>query len=328
MGGADVTERSCNDGMYVIEHALLNLWKNKGRNILLGVIIFAIITATVVALAIYNTAGVVIEETRAALQCAVRVAPLRRTAGSGGEITVGGEGRTAGISLEQYLSFAESEFLDGADIKENTRSIDGVEAVFYLKRPEMLPAFETELRNKGLPDAYTVRTDESAFENIADPVESLQNLSFTFLIIILVLGAAIMMLLSLIAIRERKYEIGVLRAMGMKKKRIAVGLCIEVLVITCVCFALGIGAGAALSQHVSDAIMTGQAQSSDTGSTTLADRLNGPDTELPRMIDISLSAVTVFQILGVSLLLATITGVISVSRITKSEPIKILMERV
>ena len=61
--------------MYVIEHALLNLAKNKGRNILLAVIIFAIITATVVALAIFNTAGIVIEETKTALQCAVRIAP-------------------------------------------------------------------------------------------------------------------------------------------------------------------------------------------------------------------------------------------------------------
>ena len=313
--------------MYVIEHALLNLWKNKGRNILLAAIIFAIITATVVALAIYNTAGVVIEETRAALGCAVRLAPQRQTVGSSGAITAGSEEQTAVVSLGQYLSFAESELLDGADIKENSRNVDGVDAVFYLKKPDMLSDFETELRSKGLPDGYLVRTDESAFENIAGPVESLQNLSFTFLIIVLVLGAAIMVLLSVIAIRERKYEIGVLRAMGMKKEKIAIGLWIEIIVITCVCFALGMGAGALLSQSVSDTIMAGQAQSPNTGSTTLADRLSATDSEQTQTIDISLSAITVLQILGVSLLLASIAGVISVSRITKSEPIKLLMER-
>ena len=312
--------------MYVVEHAVLNLWKNKGRNILLGAVIFAIITATVVALAIYNTAGVVIEETRAALMCAVRIAPQRQAVGGGGAITAGGTGQTA-ISLEQYLSFAESEFLDGADIKENSRNADGVEAVFYLKRPDMLSAFETELRNKGLPDGYLVRTDESAFENIAGPVESLQSLSFTFLIIVLVLGAAIMALLSAIAIRERKYEIGVLRAMGMKKKKIAIGLWIEIIIITCVCFALGMGAGAALSQPVSDSIMIGQAQSAKTGSTTLAERISGTDKGQPETIDISPGGVAVIQIFGISILLASIAGVTSVSRITKSEPIKILMNR-
>ena len=313
--------------MYIIEHALLNLGKNKGRNILLGVIIFAIITATVVALAIYNTTGIVLDETRAALQCAVRIAPQRQMVGSGGSITAGGSQREAAISLELYLSFAESEYLDGSDIKESSRSADGVDAVYFLKQPALLAAFETELRGKGLPADYSVRTDESTFDSVAGPVESLQNLALSFLIIVLVLGAVIMLLLSVVAIRERKYEIGVLRAMGMKKKQVALGLLIETIVITCICFALGMSAGTALSQPVSDKIMTGQALSSGAGSTSLADRLSGADHSAPQKIDIAVSGLTTLQILGVSILLAFIAGIISVSRITKYEPIKILMER-
>ncbi|MCL2152785.1 MAG: ABC transporter permease [Oscillospiraceae bacterium] len=314
--------------MYVIEHALLNLGKNKSRNILLGVIIFAIITATVVALAIYNTTGIVLDETRAALQCAVRIAPQRQTVGSGGAIIAGGgQQEAAAVSLEQYLSFAESEFLDGSDIKENTRNVDGTDAVYYLKRPDMLASFEAELRNKGLPENYAVRTDESAFDSVAGPVESLQNLALTFLVIVLALSAVIMSLLSAIAIRERKYEIGVLRAMGMKKKKIALGLWTEIIVITCICFALGMGAGTVLSQPVSDAIMNVQAQSTDTGSTSLADRLNGSDSSTLEKIDIKVGGFTALQILGISILLASIAGIISVSRITKCEPIKILMMR-
>ena len=312
--------------MYVIEHALLNLGKNKGRNILLGVIIFAIITSTVVALAIFNTTGIVLDETRAALQSAVRVAPQRQAVGGGSLVTAGDGQQESAVSLDQYLSFSESEFLDGSDIKENNRNAGGVDAVYYLKRPDMLMAFETELRSKGLPANYTVRTDESAFDSVAGPVESLQNLALTFLIIVLVLGAVIMVLLSAIAIRERKYEIGVLRAMGMKKKTVALGLWTEIIVITCVCFALGIGAGTLLSQPVSDAIMIGQAGPADTGSTSLTDRLNGMDNSAPEKIDIMVSGVTALQILGISVLLASIAGIISVSRITKYEPIQILME--
>jgi len=315
--------------MYVIEHALLNLGKNKGRNILLSVIIFAIITATVVALAIYNTSGIILEETRTALQCAVRIQPQRQMVGNGGAVTAGGDRQTASVSLEQYLSFAESDYLDGADIKESGRSADGVEAVYYLKRPDMLTAFEKELRNKGLPGGHSVKTDESAFDSVAGPVESLNNLSFTFLIIVLILGAVIMILLSVIAIRERKYEIGVLRAMGMKKKKVALGLWFEIIAITCICFILGMGVGTLLSQPVSDAIMMGQTQESAAGSTSLADRLNEANgvTEENTKIDISVNAVTALEIFAISILLASIAGIISVSRITKSEPIKILMER-
>ncbi|MCL2497377.1 MAG: ABC transporter permease [Symbiobacteriaceae bacterium] len=315
--------------MYVIEHALLNLGKNKGRNSLLAIIILAIITTTVVALAIYNTAQTVMEETRRALQCAVRVAPQRSSPGTGVAVTAGGGQQEAAVTLEQYLAFASSQHLDGADVKEGGRNADEVDAVYFLKRPELLAVFEAELRDKGLPDNYSVKTDESTFASVAGPVESLQKLSLTFLLIVLVLGAVIMVLLSFIVIRERKYEIGVLRAMGMKKEKIALGLWTETIIITCLCFVLGMGAGSILSQPVSDAILAGQAETSAPGSSSLADRLNEAQGVVPptTKIDIAIDPVTALEIFAVSILLASIAGIIAVSRITKSEPIKILMER-
>ena len=335
--------------MYAIEHALLSIGKNKGRNILLGVIIFAIITAIVVALAIFNTTGVVIEDTRAAIMSAVRIQPTQRVpernrvaegdvsggntlstqaaGGAGQAITGGGGGQESLLTLELHQYFAESPYITGVDIGEGSR---GIEAVYYLTHPDMLTAFEADLRSRGLPEGYAVRADETAFASIVGPIESLQSLSFTFLMIILVLGAVIMVLLSAIAIRERKYEIGVLRAMGMKKQKVALGLWAEIIVITCICFVIGMGVGSVLSQPVSDAILAGQVQTNDTGVTTLADRLAGADDvarQETATVDVSINAITALQIFGISILLASIAGIISVSRITKSEPIKILMER-
>ena len=307
--------------MYVIENALLNLGKNKGRNILLGVIILAIITSTVVALSIYNTTGIIIEDTKAALQCAVRIAPQKRKMN-----TAGGNTEPA-ISQEQYLRFAQSEYLDGTT--EESKDNDWINSVYYLKRPELLTAFEAELRAKGLPGDYSVKTDESLFEKTAGSVESLQGLSFTYLIIVIALGAAIMILMAVISVRERKYEIGVLRAMGMKKKKVALGLWTEIIAITCICFVLGIGAGTMLSQPVSDALMAGQTKVSSSGGSTLSDRM-GTTNDTAAQIDkvsVSVDVITALEIFGISILLASIAGVISVSRITKYEPIKILMER-
>jgi putative ABC transport system permease protein len=305
--------------MYIIENALLNLAKNKGRNILLGVIICAIITATVVALSIFNTTGTLIADTKAALQSAVRVAPQK--------VMTGGNAEPA-VSFEQYEAFGESAYLDGAEVKRGSGA-DGVEAVYYLKQPELLADFEAELRRKGLPATYSVRTDETLLEKTAGSVESLQGLSLTFLIIVIVLGAAIMVLLSMLSIRERKYEIGVLRAMGMKKNTVALGLWTEIIAMTCLCFVIGMGAGTLLSQPVSDALMSGQTPLASASGSTLADRL-GAAAETAGQIDqvsISVDAVTALEIFAISLLLASIAGIISVSRITKYEPIKILMER-
>jgi len=281
--------------MYVVEHALLNIKRNKGRNILLGIIIFAIITCTVVALAIFNTTGAVISETQSELETMVRVAPMN---------TIFGQ---EAVSIEQFLSFADSVYLSGADIRKSRTSINGIEAIFFLHRPDMLGDFEQELRRNGLPDNYTVMSEVATFESVAGHLENLHSLMFTFLIIVLVLGAFIMTLLSVISIRERKYEIGVLRAMGMKKKSIAFGLWVEIITITCICFVLGMGAGAMLSQPISEMMLASQVDYAS--------------------IDVSVGVLTTMQILVASILLASIAGITSISRITKFEPIKILMER-
>jgi len=281
--------------MYVFEHALLNLGRNKSRNFLLGVIVFAIITASVVTLAIYNTTEAVIYDTRYVLERMVRVAP---------RLIVHGE---ESVSLEQFKYFAESKYLSGADINENRTSIYGIDAIYFLKEPDMFNSFEVELRRKGLPDNYSVVTEESTFENAVWHIENLQDLTLSFLFIVLGLGAFILVLLSVISIRERKYEIGVLRVMGMNKKKVALGLCTEILAITFICFMLGMGVGTMLSQPVSDIILAGQAESTN--------------------VTVTVSALTAVQIFGVSILLAFIAGVISVSRIIKSEPIKLLIEQ-
>ena len=432
--------------MYVIENALLNVVKNKGRNILLGVIIFAVIATTVIGMAIYNTSTSMIEDYKTLLGSEVSIAPKTQQVGGSADNT-----QTDVITPEQTLTFAQSEYLQSADLssslschsanlsaigqsdktnpatssgtytyggdlknatmrlrgdyfsdfdEKNRQLADGkmpdfngecivstdfaelngiivgdtlsvmaelydangeiqeteiplsvvgtyydvtdeygamggqfayrnrrneilttfdtvlntqrgslsgvaVNAVYYLKSPEMLSDFEAEIRAQGLPDSYKVSTDEASYLRMTAPVEGLQSVSLTFLIIVLVFGAAIMILLSVIAIRERKYEIGVLRAMGMKKKKVALGLWIEIIAVTCICFIVGMGAGTVLSQPVSDILLAGSAVN----------------------IKVATDGITALEIFGISILLASVAGAVSISRITKYEPIKILMER-
>lgn len=431
-----------NKSFYVIENALLNVGKNKGRNLLQGVMIFAVITATVIALSIYNTSAALISEYKTRFGSEVSIAP---------EIV---PNNLPNITAEQALAFADSEYLQYTDMSsslacrsdiltaidqsdekngnaaserqsyggdlsyatmrlyggayqdftdklreledgvmpetdgecivstefaefnslsvgdtvtitaglfnENNETQDveitlavvgtyidvteeyptaahigyqnrrneilttfetvvnaqsdglsgvAIAATYYLKSPDMLSAFTSEISSKGLPDGYIVDTDKASYDRMVTPMEGLKDISFTFLLIVLALGAAIMILLSVIAVRERKYEIGVLRAMGMKKRKLAIGFWVEILVITCACFVLGVIAGGLLSQPISDALLAGLV---DTATAS---------------VNISVSPLTVLQIFGVAMLLASIAGVISVSNITKYEPIKILMER-
>ena len=210
-----------------------------------------------------------------------------------------------------------------------------VTATYFLKNPSMLKDFESEIREKGLSEYLKVTTDEQGYDSIVAPVEGLKSISFTFMIIVLVLGAIILILLSTIAIRERKYEIGVLRAMGMKKSKVALGLWFEMIAITCVCLCVGLAIGTLIAQPVSDKLLAGQVEAAQAmgglpgGAIASADASSLLASSLTALeeLDISLSMNTIFEIIGIALSLASIAGLSAISKITKYEPIKILMER-
>ena len=209
-----------------------------------------------------------------------------------------------------------------------------VTTTYFLKNPSMIKAFEAEVRQKGLSDFLNVTTDERGYNNIVAPVEGLKSISTTFMVIVLILGAIILILLSTIAIRERKYEIGVLRAMGMKKGKVALGLWFEMIAITSVCLCIGLIVGTIIAQPVSDRLLAGQIEAvtsdgfpagaipSADASSLLAGSLSTLDE-----LDVFLNLNTILEIIGIALLLASVAGMAAISKITKYEPIKILMER-
>ncbi len=208
-----------------------------------------------------------------------------------------------------------------------------VEAEFVLKDPSTIGEFEKEVRAKGLQDYYKVSTDEKSYNKIVGPVEGLAKITNTFLIVVLVLGSAILILLSVLSIRERKYEIGVLRAMGMKKVKVALGLLTESLVITALCLCLGLGIGSIVSQPIADSMLQsqielaeeGRGNYSDDGATSIKD-MNSNAKPLSE-IDIQLNADAILRITIISLALAGISSLVGIMYITKFEPIKILSER-
>jgi len=222
-----------------------------------------------------------------------------------------------------------------ADLDEYGVSLP-VTAVFYLRDPSYLPAFEAEMRADGLDDMLIVSTDEASFNAIVEPVVGLRSVVQTFMWVTLILGGIVLLIVSFIAIRERKYEIGVLRAMGMKKHKLALGLWVEMLAITVICLAFGVFIGSVVSQPISDVLLAAQVESltqaqdssSNVGGMMGVMMLNTEETHAPlTTLDISLGIETIMQIAGISLLLATLATVVSIIRIAKYEPIKILQER-
>ncbi len=195
-----------------------------------------------------------------------------------------------------------------------------VDATYYLKNPEMLDAFNKEAHEKGLHKNYMMSTDELSYNKIVKPAESLANVSSIFLVAVLIIGSVILILLSVLSIRERKYEIGVLRAMGMKKGKVVRGILYESLITIAFCLVIGLSIGAATAQPVSNMISKSQVENSQNNN------WGGAMVE-QEDIEVVLTPKAVVNVSAIALLIAVISSSVGVLFILRYEPMKILSER-
>jgi len=463
--------------MYIIFNAIKNLYRNKGRNILIAAVTLAIIVSAVVTLTINNASSVIIDEARLDIASRVDISVDLFTHGRDGRQT---------ITIEQYISFADSAYLrhtifqaemqawfgnffavgdyemgmapppdpsllhspvgklighsepenisgfgtyrhfiagrmfeamSEAVITEELANLNGlqlgdiihIESAFqhgknfelevvgifshepdpmeewqasiwsmmgfslpmmishneiftsfetlmaagwetadgldmrleyYLRNPDYLARFEAEVRAKGLPDVFGVTINQAALDRVTGPLDGMRSAAMTFTIVMLILGAIVLVLVSYLAIRERKYEVGVLRAMGMERGKIAFGIFVESIMITTLCLVVGLGAGAAVAQPMADRLLAGEVEaqaeaiagSGEGGRVLMA--AGQVQTDDPAAgyrpisdIDVAIGMDVIMQIIFIALALAAVSSVIGIIRITQYEPLKILRER-
>ncbi|MGN0734063.1 MAG: ABC transporter permease [Emergencia sp.] len=164
-----------------------------------------------------------------------------------------------------YTSYAALSTIT-EDSDDFSGSLNGT---YVLGTVEAYEAFQNEVADLGLPEGYTVSSsDISQYEQSAQPLENLAKFAGYFLIVVLVIGALILIIMNIFATRERKYEIGVLAAIGMKKRKVAQLFLTEILIITLACTVIGGGVGAAVSVPVTNTLLESQidSQQSDMGA--------------------------------------------------------------
>ncbi|MBR4282930.1 MAG: FtsX-like permease family protein, partial [Clostridia bacterium] len=185
-----------------------------------------------------------------------------------------------------------------------------------------------------------------------------------FLIVILIIGAIILVVLNIFNVRERKYEVGVLTAMGMKKWKVATQFVCEILIVTMVAIIIGAGIGAVSSVPVTNALLAGQVESQNAQQTereqnfgrpgnfgggfpggempsdmpsNIPDDVGGGNNPFENMfggaadyiteVNSAMNLTVVLQMLCVGLFLTLVASMASVLFIMRYDPLKILANR-
>lgn len=221
--------------------------------------------------------------------------------------------------------------------------------------------FAEEVYDLGLEEDYTVTSsDITAFENSLTPLETLSTTAMWFFIIVIIVGGIILVTLNIFNLRERKYEVGVLTAIGMKKTKVAFQFLVEIFIVTFIAIIIGTGIGASVSVPVTNSLLESQITSSQQSSDNLSERFgfgggnmqggesgqapdgdksgNAPDmserfskmagnVDYVDSVSSATNLVVILQLIAVGLFLTIVSSLAAMISIMRYEPLKILSSR-
>lgn len=193
---------------------------------------------------------------------------------------------------------ADDDSSDSTDSTDSAESAAQLTFTYVFASADDYETFAEEVEAAGLDDGYTVSsTDVEQYEASLVPLDNLSSFALTLLIIVFVVGAIVLVVINLFNVRERKYEVGVLLAIGIRKVKVAAQFVIELLIVTMIGIALGVVGGAVASVPVSNELLAQQISSQETQSENVQAQFGrdadiegapggeAPDGEAPDMTD-------------------------------------------
>ena len=215
---------------------------------------------------------------------------------------------------------------------------------FVLTSKDIVDDFEKELSDKGLNEYLTLNTNLDEVENSTKSISNVKTFAITFLIITLIIGGVVLFIINMINVRERKYEIGVLRTIGMKKSKVSLQFMIELIMISVVTLGIGTGIGAGISKPVANKMLENEIQNStqskeeinkNFGGMEKSDMNNGMPDKINGVVSVdeidSINAIVdykvILELLGIGTLLTIISSSAAMLAIQRFSPLTILKER-
>lgn len=226
------------------------------------------------------------------------------------------------------------------NILENNTDLTGnLNPTFVLTSKDVIDRYKQELTEKGLNEMYSLNTNIDQIENETESIQNVSNFAKTFLIITLLVGGVVLFILNFINVRERRYEIGVLRTIGMKKQTVIIQFVTELLIVSIISLMLGGVLGSIVSVPTANNLLKSEIESSNQQQEQIENNFgNFKKGDKPSMsgvskieyideIDAVVSPKILLELIGIGLSLTLISSLAAMIHIAKFSPLTILKER-
>jgi putative ABC transport system permease protein len=238
---------------------------------------------------------------------------------------------------------AVSNIVTSTASNSDTKITGQLNPTFNLKDANDIDKFTSDIKNKGLNEYYTVSTNVDEFNQSIKPITNLKSFATTFLILVLIIGGVILFILNMINIRERKYEIGVLRTIGMKKKMVLSQFVIELFVVTIISLLIGTGIGSVLSVPTASSLLKNEIDNQQSKQNEIGQNFGRPgmifnnnggklmirdnNVNYIDKINATVNGTVIIQLTLIGLVLTIFSSSVAMIFISRYTPLRILSER-
>jgi len=222
-----------------------------------------------------------------------------------------------------YTPYTAASALKGDDYKN---AID--EAVYNMDDASNIDAFIASAKKTGIDlDTFTLDANDQLYQQMVGPIENVASFSKNVVYLVTIAGAVILSLIVMMSIRERKYEMGVLMAIGEKRWKLIGQFLTEILMIAVLAIGISALTGSLIAGQIGNQLLSQQIE--QTSASQSAGGMMGPggggffgqstaQVSAIDQLDIQLSFEDLMALSGIGLLItmfATLLPSISVLRL-------------
>ncbi|EJB4960141.1 ABC transporter permease [Listeria monocytogenes] len=170
-----------------------------------------------------------------------------------------------------YVPYTVANTIKGSDYKNTVDS-----AVYTMDDAANISAFEKEAKKVDSIDWDTFKLDanDTLYQQMIGPINIVASFSKNVVYIVSIAGALILGLLVMMQVRDRKYEMGVLLAIGEKRGKLIAQFFVEILIVALVSFGLAAASSHYVAQLAGNQLLA--QQNSSTNETTTSTENRGP----------------------------------------------------
>lgn len=159
-----------------------------------------------------------------------------------------------------YVPYTAAAALKGSDY-ENT--IDS--AIYYIEDPADMQDFIDQAKAESSIDFETFKldADDQLYQQMVGPIENVAGFSKKIVYLVSIAGAVILGLIVMMSIRERKYEMGVLLAIGETRWKLAGQFMAEILVVAVLSLGIATASGNVVAGQLGDQLLNQELASAE-----------------------------------------------------------------